>query len=542
MQAKQRMKEAQHRQKQQLQEARNRQRMLHAQARERDQNARNRRDAYATAFHGLNQTNFQTHQGGTFMQVQHDPATGSQWMQIQVGEPHGEEFTDTDGGQWEEMPAGGEWESFPDMTGQPVGDEQWEQFPDVAQWQEDDAGGVQDEDLQRILHEENMETQSTVHPGEHQETEADGNLGDVSQQQGEQGQTDPAPVGSDEANTASLSNSRQDENQMEPNKDQAPPVGNQPAASSSAKDETITIKKEPETENDADKDETTGLAANTDNPSTSNAKPDLSTFLADAEGDLTCPICFELMRDPHTPKNLNCGHVCCLVCLQTMTQNSRNVQCPTCRFITCTAGIQLQNMKTNWHVKNLAETYHKHSQETHGSQQNYGPCKVHGDLIRYYCDSCNKIGCGSCIYENHDKSRHNIKNLREVCEQNKIEINNLLERSITKSEETKKKLAKISKDKQACEENVLLEEERIDAEMHEKIAKVYQEAEDRKTKLRRMSQAKIGTMEREKQQMEAKHGEMQKAIATALEAIESCTEYDYVTKHKKLALAMKNCL
>ena len=273
--------------------------------------------------------------------------------------------------------------------------------------------------------------------------------------------------------------------------------------------------------------------------SISKMNPDLSTFLEDAEGDLTCLICYELMREPHTPKNLTCGHVCCMICLQKIMHKDHKVQCPTCRCFTYLSGFSINSLKTNWHIQNLAETYFSHSENKSGEQPNHGLCNRHSDQIRYFCDTCNKIGCGTCICENHNSTWHDVKKIHEIHELQKTEINDLLEQTFMRSEETKLLIQTLDDSKNACQQWSELEEQDIDAEMIEAIARAHQRAENKKAQLRKQTQDKIQSMKKEKQELEAKHSAIQNIIDKTLNVIESCPDYVYVAKHKKLVIAMK---
>ena len=81
------------------------------------------------------------------------------------------------------------------------------------------------------------------------------------------------------------------------------------------------------------------------------------------EGMLECNVCFERYDDACVPKNLDCGHICCQICLKQMLMSSKkkgHVTCPECRCQTRIPRGKIENLTTNFTVKSLAE----HEQNT----------------------------------------------------------------------------------------------------------------------------------------------------------------------------------
>ena len=70
---------------------------------------------------------------------------------------------------------------------------------------------------------------------------------------------------------------------------------------------------------------------------------------------------FELLKDPNTPKLLDCPHVCCAVCIQKLIEGERKiVDCPECRQVTRIPKDGVDAMKTNLQLRSLAEKHDKH--------------------------------------------------------------------------------------------------------------------------------------------------------------------------------------
>ena len=261
-------------------------------------------------------------------------------------------------------------------------------------------------------------------------------------------------------------------------------------------------------------------------------KSDLSSFLEDAEEELSCLVCFELLMDPHTPKNLECAHVCCALCLQGLLQKSPKVECPQCRHMTTVADSKVSSLKTNLRLRNLAEIYHKHSQGA--PDQNLGQCSEHGDRLRYYCQTCNIVACGTCVCDSHPKTTHDVRDLQDVYTEQKSEISVVIEMTSKRSQENFNSLSNLKAAVAGFQNLLALEEETIDKETQQMIAKIKKAADAKKTVIRKGRQAQLEAMDKQKQKLEMHQVEIQRAIAKAKHEVDKSKEWDYVTKHNKM--------
>ena len=101
-------------------------------------------------------------------------------------------------------------------------------------------------------------------------------------------------------------------------------------------------------------------------------------FIEAAEHTLACPICFEFFVDPHIPKDLRCPHTCCQVCLQNLVflNPGQSIRCPMCKEETRIPKGGVSKLRTNLHVKNLAEEHP--SNNTNNAQPTTVPkCDTH---------------------------------------------------------------------------------------------------------------------------------------------------------------------
>ena len=104
-----------------------------------------------------------------------------------------------------------------------------------------------------------------------------------------------------------------------------------------------------------------------------------SSYTDLAHEDLTCPLCFEFMVDPHTPKELTCPHVYCYLCLQRMVVRGQSlIDCPECRRTTILPRRGISALKTNLRLRSLAE---KH---------------VQSEKSKYSIEKIDNLTCPSC--------------------------------------------------------------------------------------------------------------------------------------------------
>ncbi|XP_072018715.1 uncharacterized protein [Amphiura filiformis] len=91
------------------------------------------------------------------------------------------------------------------------------------------------------------------------------------------------------------------------------------------------------------------------------------SFCIIVEEDLTCPACFELLRDPTTPKLLDCPHVCCTSCLHIMRKgNQRYVDCMECCHVARMP--RINTVDDNIWVDNLGKYHERASISKHKAE------------------------------------------------------------------------------------------------------------------------------------------------------------------------------
>ncbi|KAK2850330.1 hypothetical protein Q7C36_009113 [Tachysurus vachellii] len=95
-----------------------------------------------------------------------------------------------------------------------------------------------------------------------------------------------------------------------------------------------------------------------------------------SEEDFSCPVCFEIFKDPVL---LQCSHSVCKVCLEQYWEAKGSRECPVCRE----RSYQTQ-LPTNFALKNLCETFlQERSQRASSASET--ECSLHSEELKVFC-------------------------------------------------------------------------------------------------------------------------------------------------------------
>ena len=253
-----------------------------------------------------------------------------------------------------------------------------------------------------------------------------------------------------------------------------------------------------------------------------------------AEDDLICPVCFELLKDPNTPKNLDCPHVCCAVCIQKLIEGERKiVDCPECRHITRIPEDGVNAMKTNLRLRNLAE---KHDENMTKKSKS---CPQHHISIDYYCEICNVAGCSTCMMKNHQGPNHDNVDIQRVREEQKTEMNVVIERATDNIEECKKTLQQLQTLKTQTEKYLREQRKSIEKQGEEAIMKVHQECKALSDSLQKEEQRRIDHITEEMIRIQTQVQESENALTTVKSIMETSEPHDLVAQHSELQKNVK---
>ncbi|KAM5172082.1 nuclear factor 7, ovary-like [Mantella aurantiaca] len=215
---------------------------------------------------------------------------------------------------------------------------------------------------------------------------------------------------------------------------------------------------------------------------------------ADLRAELECSICLNIYTDPVT---LICGHNFCRVCIDRVldTQGgSGGYSCPECREKFQDRSALQKNRK----LRNISENFlsAQTSQEQSGvfctycvdfpvpavrscllcevslcdkhlrvhkkSPEHSRKCSVHKKILEYYCTEDDTCVCVSCFAIGGHKG-HKMESLDEASGKKKKTLRNVLQKLLTKREETEERVRSLQEHRRKVEEEAAGDTERVTA-------------------------------------------------------------------------------
>ncbi|XP_065116906.1 nuclear factor 7, ovary-like [Paramisgurnus dabryanus] len=136
-----------------------------------------------------------------------------------------------------------------------------------------------------------------------------------------------------------------------------------------------------------------------------------------SEEDLTCPVCYEIFKDPVF---LSCGHNVCKECLQQFWKTKNTQQCPICRRRS-----SKDEPPGNLVLKNICESFSlKISQRTSsGSQES---CSLHNEKLMLFCLEDKEPVCLVCR-DSQKHANHTFRPISEIVSSYKRELSTVLQ-------------------------------------------------------------------------------------------------------------------
>ncbi|XP_073479460.1 E3 ubiquitin-protein ligase TRIM11-like [Aquarana catesbeiana] len=224
----------------------------------------------------------------------------------------------------------------------------------------------------------------------------------------------------------------------------------------------------------------------------------------DLRAELECSVCLNIYTDPVT---LKCGHNFCRVCIDHVLdtqEGSGGYSCPECREKFPDRPALQKNMK----LRNIAESFlsaHPDREESgvfctycvdspvpavrscllcevslcdkHLRVHNKSPehilcdptlsmesrkCSVHKEVLKYFCTEDGSCACMSCYVIGEHKG-HEMKSLDEASEKKKETLRNVLQKLLTKREETEERVQSLQEHRRKVEEEAAGDTERVTA-------------------------------------------------------------------------------
>ena len=131
-----------------------------------------------------------------------------------------------------------------------------------------------------------------------------------------------------------------------------------------------------------------------------------------AEEDFTCPVCFEIFKDPVL---LSCSHSVCKACLQQFWDTKGSTECPVCRGTSSNDKPPL-----NLHLKNLCETFVQEMSER-ASAGSEVLCSLHSEKLKLFCLEDKQPVCWVCR-DSKKNTGHKFQPIDEAALDRKVRI------------------------------------------------------------------------------------------------------------------------
>lgn len=106
-----------------------------------------------------------------------------------------------------------------------------------------------------------------------------------------------------------------------------------------------------------------------------------------SEDDFSCPVCFEIFKNPVL---LQCGHSVCKLCLEQYWETKGSKECPVCRKRS-----SLSQLPINFALRNLCETYLRERNQR-SSPESETVCSLHSEKLNFFCVNDKEPVCVVC--------------------------------------------------------------------------------------------------------------------------------------------------
>ncbi|XP_018423252.1 PREDICTED: E3 ubiquitin/ISG15 ligase TRIM25-like [Nanorana parkeri] len=225
---------------------------------------------------------------------------------------------------------------------------------------------------------------------------------------------------------------------------------------------------------------------------------------ADLRKELECSVCLDIYTDPVT---LKCGHNFCRVCINDVLdtqEGSGGYTCPDCRenfrkrpalqknFTLCKILVTLQTAKCDENKTGILCAHCIHTPvpavksclhceaslcDNHLRVHSKAPehvlcdpttslenmkCSVHKELLKYYCTEDSACICVSCKLDGEHRG-HQVETLDEASEKKKKKLRNVLQKLMTKREETERRVQSLEEHRRKVQGKAAGETERVTA-------------------------------------------------------------------------------
>ena len=259
---------------------------------------------------------------------------------------------------------------------------------------------------------------------------------------------------------------------------------------------------------------------------TASDNPDVSIRVM--EEDLSCNICYNLLREP---KDLDCPHVYCLQCLQEWVGKQPTIECPECRHITIVPQGRLRDLKTNMRLKTMTEKYSERVEK----QKGVPICPNHeGERQHFFCVTCDITVCHNCLVLEHPRPQHDIKELKVITKTRKAEMKTKMDRvhkEVKKENEDKTKLNEMKRKAQLAADQA---ERDIKKRAQEVIAKVQAQEKEMIACVQATLQQRMETLNERENRATDRLTRLQNVHSATQNIVDTAADHMYMKQHASI--------
>ncbi|XP_074535613.1 nuclear factor 7, brain-like [Halichoeres trimaculatus] len=213
------------------------------------------------------------------------------------------------------------------------------------------------------------------------------------------------------------------------------------------------------------------------------------------EGDLSCPVCHEVFKDPVI---LSCCHSFCKDCLQSWWRERPMQECPVCR-----KQYLRDSPPPNFALKNLCESF----LQERGQRPSEDLCSLHSEKLKLFCLDHQEPVCVICR-DSEKHSEHRFRPIDEAAGNHKMNLQETLQ-------PLKRKLkvcegAKVKFDQTA--QHIQVQARHTERQIKEQFKKLHQFLEEEE-------EARLSALREEEEQKSQRMKEQMEALSREIAAL-----------------------
>ncbi|MEQ2158203.1 hypothetical protein GOODEAATRI_009858 [Goodea atripinnis] len=249
-----------------------------------------------------------------------------------------------------------------------------------------------------------------------------------------------------------------------------------------------------------------------------------------SEKDLSCPICYDIFRDPVV---LSCSHSFCKDCLQRWWSERRKDSCPLCKEIS-----SFRSPPCNLVLKNLCEAFTLERKKKPPKEPE-DLCSIHAETLKLFCLDHQQPVCLICR-DSKAHSNHRFRPISEAAQDHREDLLRMLK-------PLKKKLMHLKQVKGSCDETAqhikiqVKYTERLIMKQFSRLHQLLEEEEDaRITALREEEKRKFKEMRERTEALNRAIRVLSDTIRTTEEELKAA-DLSFLQNYKDTSTRVKYC-